>query len=151
MRPTLRAPATRGHANMNIHAPAPEVRRSRQVVAFDPSGNGWNVHASADENSLPLTPNRAHRQFSAAVAPSAPAAPPPEPELIRSRSPQRPLPPPKAPAVVRRPLTDVNVDCHLLRCELHKVEHENTILKRRNVILEKTVRGLCTLYREPKT
>jgi len=36
----------------------------------------------------------------------------------------------------------------VLAKEINKLELENARLVRRNVVLEKTVKGLCTLYRE---
>ena len=48
---------------------------------------------------------------------------------------------------VRQPLADMNAVTVLAK-EIRKLEIENARLVRRNVVLEKTVKGLCTLYRE---
>ena len=115
-------------------APGPSVRHSKQIVGFKENASGWDVRESADENSIP--PH----------AKKTPTLPEPTRSLSPVLSPSS-RPPPSFRGAVRQPLADMTAVTVLAK-EINKLELENARLVRRNVVLEKTVKGLCTLYRE---
>jgi hypothetical protein len=117
-------------------------RHSRQVVAFDARGMGWEIRESADENSPP--PHAPVERFGRAASglPNHAWAPtgPPAPAPIRSSSP-----------VIRNsrarvsllPITNVNE--LVLKKEIGALETELARVKRAFLIQDRVVDGFCRL------
>lgn len=120
------------------------MRHSRQIVAFDAGGRGWDVRESVDENSPPPHVSPSPR-LTEGVAVARPrrvwtAAPPPEP--VRSVSP----PIPARDQIKRTVLVPIsNVNELILKKEIGALESELARVKRAFLIQEKVVDGFCKL------
>ena len=120
------------------------VRHSRQIVAFDAGGRGWDVRASVDENSPPphVSPTAWFTEGVTAPRPRRvwAAAPPPEP--VRSVSP----PIPARDQMKRTVLVPIsNVNELILKKEIGALESELARAKRAFLIQEKVVDGFCKM------
>ena len=122
-----------------------DVRKSQQVVKFDPSGGGWAVRMSANADSPP--PHLARGPTSSRwLAPPPPLRPTTSPPLQRSAT--APALPP-APAT-RRPLAPiVNANERALCAEIRMLEQQVKKLSHVCIATQKINAALCAQLARP--
>ena len=112
-----------------------DVRRSQQIVKFDPCGLGWNVRDSVDENSSPAHTPKSFRTILISQAP----------EPTRSVSPTLP---PRRSSRVLQPVSNVN---ELVLCkEIGKLETEIEALRKHAKAQDRLISGFCSLHVKSK-
>ena len=121
------------------------VRRSQEIVRFDPCGRGWSVRASVDENS---PPPHVVSNWTEAPSPLSPLGTLP-PSPTRSVSPPN-LPPRRGPkpSAVLCPVHNVNE--LVLKREVAMLETKLAAAERAYKIQETLIVGFCRLHVDAK-